>query len=110
MRKTSLINICLLIIVAISFLSFKEDHRAFNLISGSWELTSQHVVYVDTITKPPSITRMDTVCIHGKSVIAKFNSDNTFSYKNYSKVPAVTILTGTYNLINSVNLRPTTPC
>jgi hypothetical protein len=88
----------LLLIVTLAFFSAckKSDTSSTAPIVGTWELTSHHEVYVDSLAYQITPVITDTTYTHGHSVIATFNANGTIIVTGNTQP-----YTGTYYTANN---------
>jgi hypothetical protein len=96
MKKTIILSSLLL--VACTVITSCKKSSSNSSIVGNWELTSLHVVTVDSTT-PVSVSTVDTTIAHGHSLVISFFADNTLAEYSFLSTPASIQSTGNYVVV-----------
>jgi hypothetical protein len=97
--KKIIIFASLLGLMATTIASCTKD-KVNTAITGTWELSSTHIIVVDSTTSPISTYINDTTYAHNHSYTYQFKTD-TVIITDYTQVPAQTD-TGQYDLSSGV--------
>ncbi len=104
MKKTKLLITAALVFSALFIFSACKkggDDPAVTVV-GTWEVTHDKLETLDSTGKVVDV--QDSSFVHGKSEIAVFNANNTYTVRDYSAVPDTLVASGAYSLLGNDKL------
>ena len=88
-----------LLLVACTIITSCKKSSTNSSIVGNWELTSLHIVTVDSTVSPVSVSTLDTTVAHGHSEVISFFADNTLTEYSFLSTPASIQSSGNYVVV-----------